>query len=147
VVSMRAKFIETQGMLLPDGREGRPRLYMIGIKDEMYLDAFGTSLQRLTSYATHPVDASDYLFSPDIIKDIKKVHAKTKPIDPHSGCAGAFCDFLQERGLNTEQNMTLFNMAAGSKVRDEINKQQKIVPKRNHMSINSVSLKIQLTNS
>jgi hypothetical protein len=30
-------------------------------------------------------------------------------------------------------------MAEGSKVKNEVEKQQKIVPKRNHISINSVS--------
>jgi len=35
--------------------------------------------------------------------------------------------------------MTLVNMTQGSKVKEELEKQQKIVPKRNHISINSVS--------
>jgi hypothetical protein len=35
--------------------------------------------------------------------------------------------------------MNLVKMAEGSKVKQEVEKQQKIVPKRNHISINSVS--------
>ena len=36
--------------------------------------------------------------------------------------------------------MSLVQMAEGSKVKEEIEKQKKIVPKRNHISINSVRL-------
>jgi len=101
VISLKPQFIESQQANAVDKHH---KLYLIGIKDEIFLDALGTPLETLgvpyTVATKDYPDASDYIFSTDTIKDVSKEKAQTRPIDPNSGCAGTFCTFLYDKGLN-----------------------------------------------